>query len=91
LAKVSTITPATITHSNDTLVLAMANLGGATETEMILWIIYIGDVISAKMSAIAIDLKRITRCKLASIFTSSDHRKFLGLFGAMFGSEAARL
>jgi hypothetical protein len=38
-----------------------------------------------------IDLKRITRCKLASIFTSADHRKFLGLFGAMFGSEAARL
>jgi hypothetical protein len=42
-----------MTHSNDTLVLAMANLGGATETEMILWIINIGDVISAKMSAIA--------------------------------------
>ncbi len=39
----------------------------------------------------AIDLKRITRCKLASIFTSADHRKFLGLFGAMFGSEASRL
>jgi hypothetical protein len=38
-----------------------------------------------------IDLKRITRCKLASIFTSADHRKFLGLFGALFGSEAARL
>jgi hypothetical protein len=34
-----------------------------------------------------IDLKRITRCKLALIFTSADHRKFLGLFG----SEAARL
>ena len=27
-----------------------------------------------------IDLKRITRCKLALIFTSADHRKFLGLF-----------
>jgi hypothetical protein len=26
----------------------------------------------------SIDLKRITRCKLASIFTSADHRKFLG-------------
>ena len=39
----------------------------------------------------SIDLKRITRCKLASIFTSADYRKFLGLFGAMFGSEAARL
>ncbi len=35
----------------------------------------------------AIDMKRITRCKLALIFTSADHRKFLGLFG----SEAARL
>jgi len=35
----------------------------------------------------SIDLKRITRCKLALIFTSADHRKFLGLFG----SEAARL
>ncbi len=34
-----------------------------------------------------IDLKRITRCKLALIFTSADHRKFLGFFG----SEAARL
>jgi hypothetical protein len=34
-----------------------------------------------------IDLKRITRCKLALIFTSADHRKFLGLFG----SEVARL
>ncbi len=34
-----------------------------------------------------IDLKRITRCKLALIFTSADHRQFLGLFG----SEAARL
>ncbi len=34
-----------------------------------------------------IDLKRITRCKLALIFTSADCRKFLGLFG----SEAARL
>jgi hypothetical protein len=34
-----------------------------------------------------IDLKRITRCRLALIFTSADHRKFLGLFG----SEAARL
>jgi hypothetical protein len=32
-------------------------------------------------------LKRITRCKLALIFTSADHRKFLG----WFGSEAARL
>ncbi len=32
-------------------------------------------------------LKRITRCKLALIFTSADHRQFLGLFG----SEAARL
>ncbi len=27
-----------------------------------------------------IDLKRITRCKLALIFTSADHRQFLGLF-----------
>jgi hypothetical protein len=36
---------------------------------------------------IVIDLKRITRCKLALIFTSADHRKFLGLFG----SEAASL
>jgi len=36
---------------------------------------------------VVIDLKRITRCKLALIFTSADHRKFLGLFG----SEAARL
>jgi hypothetical protein len=27
-----------------------------------------------------IDLKRITRCKLALIFTSADLRKFLGLF-----------
>ncbi len=35
----------------------------------------------------SIDLKRITRCKLALIFTSADIRKFLGLFG----SEAARL
>ncbi len=34
-----------------------------------------------------IDLKRIARCKLALIFTSADHRKFLGLFG----SEEARL
>jgi len=34
-----------------------------------------------------IDLKRITRCKLALIFTSADNWKFLGLFG----SEAARL
>ncbi len=34
-----------------------------------------------------IDLKRLTRCKLALIFTSADHRKFLGLFG----SEAARM
>ncbi len=34
-----------------------------------------------------IDLKRITRCKLALIFTSADHRQFLGLFGY----EAARL
>ena len=34
-----------------------------------------------------IDLKRITRCKLALIFTSADYRQFLGLFG----SEAARL
>ncbi len=34
-----------------------------------------------------IDLKRITRCKLALIFTSADHRKFFGLIG----SEAARL
>jgi hypothetical protein len=34
-----------------------------------------------------IDLKRITRCKLALIFTSADHRKFL----VLFGSEAARL
>jgi hypothetical protein len=39
------------------------------------------------MSLLAIDLKRITRCKLALIFTSADHRKFLSLFG----SEAARL
>ncbi len=38
-------------------------------------------------SVLNIDLKRITRCKLALIFTSADHRKFLGLFG----SEAARL
>ncbi len=36
---------------------------------------------------VLIDLKRITRCKLASIFTSADHRKFLGLFGPMFGSD----
>ncbi len=35
----------------------------------------------------SIDLKRITRYKPALIFTSADHRKFLGLFG----SEAARL
>jgi hypothetical protein len=35
----------------------------------------------------AIDLKRITRYKLALIFESADHRKFLGLYG----SEAARL
>jgi hypothetical protein len=34
-----------------------------------------------------IDLKRITRYKLALIFTSADHRKFL----CLFGSEAARL
>jgi hypothetical protein len=34
-----------------------------------------------------IDLKRITRYKLAVIFESANHRKFLGLFG----SEAARL
>jgi hypothetical protein len=34
-----------------------------------------------------ISLKRITRCKVALIFTPADHRKFLGLFG----SEAARL
>jgi hypothetical protein len=32
--------------------------------------------------AVVIDLKRITRCKLALIFTSADHRKFLGLFGS---------
>ncbi len=32
-------------------------------------------------------LKRITRYKLAIIFESANHRKFLGLFG----SEAARL
>jgi hypothetical protein len=32
-------------------------------------------------------LKRITRYKLALIFESANHRKFLGLFG----SEAARL
>ncbi len=36
---------------------------------------------------ISIDLKRISRCKLALIFTSADHRKFLG----WFGSEEARL
>ncbi len=35
----------------------------------------------------SIDLKRITRWKLALIFTSADHRKFLGLFGP----EAVRL
>ncbi len=34
-----------------------------------------------------IDLKRITRYKLALIFASANFRKFLGLFG----SEAARL
>jgi hypothetical protein len=34
-----------------------------------------------------IDLKRITRYKLALIFESANHRTFLGLFG----SEAARL
>jgi hypothetical protein len=34
-----------------------------------------------------IDLKRITRNKLALIFESANRRKFLGLFG----SEAARL
>jgi hypothetical protein len=32
-------------------------------------------------------LKRITKYKLALIFESANHRKFLGLFG----SEAARL
>ena len=32
------------------------------------------------MTLDTIDLKRITRCKLALIFTSADHRKFLGLF-----------
>jgi len=37
--------------------------------------------------AAIIDLKRITRSKLALIFTSAEHRKFLGLFD----SEAARL
>ncbi len=36
---------------------------------------------------VCIDLKRITRCKLALIFTSADHKIFLGLFG----SEAVRL
>jgi hypothetical protein len=40
-----------------------------------------------KTAMASIDLKRITRCKLALIFTSADHRKFLGLFG----SEAARI
>ncbi len=39
------------------------------------------------IQATGIDIKRISRCKLALIFTSADHRKFLGLFG----SEAARL
>jgi hypothetical protein len=39
------------------------------------------------LATLCIDLKRITRCKMALIFTSADHRKFLGLFG----SEAARL
>jgi hypothetical protein len=34
-----------------------------------------------------LDLKRIIRYKLALIFTSADHRKFL----CLFGSEAARL
>jgi hypothetical protein len=34
-----------------------------------------------------IDLKRITRCKLALMFESVNHRKFL----ALFGSEAARI
>ncbi len=29
-----------------------------------------------------VDLKRITRCKLALIFESANHRKFLGLFGS---------
>jgi hypothetical protein len=36
---------------------------------------------------LTIDLKRITRYKLAFIFESANHMKFLGLFG----SEAARL
>jgi hypothetical protein len=49
------------------------------------------DLFNICMWLAIIDLKRITRCKLASIFTSADYRKFLGLFGAMFGSEAARL
>jgi hypothetical protein len=35
----------------------------------------------------SIDLKRITRYKLALIFETANYRKFLGLFG----SEAARL
>ncbi len=40
-----------------------------------------------KLTLGSIDLKRITRCKLALIFPSADHRKFLSLFG----SEAAIL
>ncbi len=36
LAKVSAITPATMTHDSDTLVLALTTLGVTTEIEMIL-------------------------------------------------------
>ncbi len=38
------------------------------------------DAFTAVIYAMSIDLKRITRCKLALIFTSADHSKFLGLF-----------
>jgi len=41
----------------------------------------------SKSFVLNIDLKRITRYKLALIFTSADHREFLGLFC----SEAVRL
>ncbi len=44
--------------------------------------------INKSISQLPIDLKRITRCKLALIFTSADHRKFLGLFGS---EQAARI
>jgi len=37
------------------------------------------------------DLKRITRCKLALIFESANHRKFLGLFGSEAASNEATL